>query len=123
MIRHGYVPSAIRNCVLQPLLKSGKDPCESDSYRPIALAPNLSKVFEWCILIVYDNAFFTSPLQFGFKKGYSAACTGLIKNVVSHYVFRESRVFVIWTQAKLEERLLYCFLHWSHQECCLSLCF
>ena len=30
MIRHGYVPSAIRNCVLQPLLKPGKDPCKSD---------------------------------------------------------------------------------------------
>ena len=79
MIRHGYVPSAIRNCILQSLLKPGKDPCESDSYRPIALAPTLSKVFEWCILIVYNS-----------KKGYS---TGLIKNVVSHYVFRESRVF------------------------------
>ena len=94
MIRHGYVSSAIRNCVLQPLLKPGKDACESDSYRPIALAPTLSKVFEWCILIVCNSAFFTSPLQFGFKNGYSTAfCTGLIKNVISHYVFRESRVF------------------------------
>ena len=89
MIRHGYVPSAIRNCILQSLLKPGKDPCESDSYRPIALAPTLSKVFEWCILIVYNS-----------KKGYS---TGFIKNVVSHYVFRESRVFgcFFWTLAKL----------------------
>ena len=103
MIRHGYVPSAIRNCVLQPLLKPGKDPCESDSYRPIALAPTLSKVFEWCILIVYNSAFFTSPLQFGFKKGYSTAfCTGLIKNVVSHYVLgNQGRLVVFWMLVKL----------------------
>ena len=92
-IRHGYVPSAIRNCVLQPLLKPGKDPCKSDSYRPIAFAPTLSKVFEWCILIIY-SAFFTPPLQFGFKKSYSTTiCSGLIKNVISYYVFRGSRVF------------------------------
>ena len=71
----------------------GKDPY---SYRPIALAPTLSKVFERCILIIYNSAFFTSPLQFGFKKGYSTTlCSGLIKkfNVISHYVFRGSRVF------------------------------
>ena len=47
MIRHGYVLSAIRNCILQPLLKPGKDLCKSNSYRSIALAPTLSKVFEW----------------------------------------------------------------------------
>ena len=81
MIKHGYVPSAIRNCILQPLLKPGKDPCKSDSYRPIALAPTLRKVLQWCILITYNSAFFTSPLQ-----------SGLIKNVISH-VFRGSRVF------------------------------
>ena len=92
MIRHGYVSSALRNCVLQPLLKPGKDPCKSDSYRPIVLAPTLSKVFEWCILIICNSAFFTSTLQFGFKKGYSI--TSLIKNVISHYVLQ--RIESVW---------------------------
>ena len=94
LIRHGYVPSAIINCILQPLLKPAKDPCKSDSYRPIALAPTLSKVFERCILIIFKSAFFTSPLQFGFKKGYSTnLCSGLIKKVISQCVYRGSRVF------------------------------
>ena len=94
MIRHGYVPSVLRNCVLQPLLKPGKDPCKSDNYRPIALAPTLSKMFERCILIMYNSAFFTFPLQFGFKKGCSTTlCSGLIKNVISRYVYRGLRVF------------------------------
>ena len=103
MIRHGCVPSAIRNCVLQPLLKPGKDPCKCNSYRLIALAPTLSKVFERCILNIYNSAFFTSPLQFGFKKGYSTTlCSGLIKNVISHYVLGDRGCLVaFWTLVKL----------------------
>ena len=37
----------LRNYTLIPIPKSGKDPSQSDNYRPIALAPNLSKVLEW----------------------------------------------------------------------------
>ena len=46
IIRHGYMPQLLRNCILIPIPKSGKDPSQSDNYRPIALAPNLSKVLE-----------------------------------------------------------------------------
>ena len=38
ILRHGHIPESFRDCVLQPILKPGKDPCNSDSYRPIALA-------------------------------------------------------------------------------------
>ena len=55
MLRHGNVPKSLRDCVLQPIIKTGKDPSDSDSYRPIALAPTLSKVFEWCILIDHKS--------------------------------------------------------------------
>ena len=61
--------------------KPGKDPTCSDNYRPIALAPTLSNILEWCILLIYGDSFSTSPLQFGFKPGMSAdMSTGLIKN-------------------------------------------
>ena len=80
IIRHGYVPNVLRDCILQLIPKPGKDPTCSDNYRPIALAPTLSKVLEWCILLTYESSFSTSPLQFGFKPGMSAdMCTGLIK--------------------------------------------
>lgn len=40
------------------------------------------------------NFFFTSDLQFGFKKGFSTTlCTGLLKNTISRYVHRGSSVF------------------------------
>ena len=43
MLEHGYVPESLRDCVLQPILKPGKDPSVSDNCHPIALAPTLSK--------------------------------------------------------------------------------
>jgi len=94
VVRHGYVPKLLRDCILQLIPKPGKDPTCSDNYRPIALAPTLSKVLEWCILFQYGDSFSTSPLQFGFKPGLSAdMCTGLIKNVISRYCFNGSNVF------------------------------
>ena len=41
VLRHGYMPSAVRNYILLPIPKPHKDPTVSDSYRPIALAPIL----------------------------------------------------------------------------------
>ena len=94
MLRHGYVPKSVRDCVLRPIVKPGKDPSDSDSYRPIALAPTLSKIFEWCILIDHRSAFVTSALQFGFKQGLSTQlCTGLIKNVIARYNINDSPVY------------------------------
>ena len=86
------IPSNIRDCILQLIPKPGKDPSSSDNYRPIALAPTLSKILEWCILIAYHSAFSTSALQFGFKPGHSAdLCTGLVQNVIAKYCFSGSK--------------------------------
>ena len=94
MLQHGYVPKSLRDCVLQPILKPGKDPSDSDNYRPIALAPTLSKIFEWSILIDNRSVFATSTLQFGFKQGFSTQlCTGLIKNVIARYNSNDSHVY------------------------------
>ena len=94
MLRHGYVPSSLRDCILQPIPKTGKDPSNSDNYRPIALAPTLSKVLELCLLNEYRSAFATSALQFGFKQGFPTDLyTGLIKNVISRYCNNGSTVY------------------------------
>jgi len=82
VLRHGYMPSALRNCVLVPIPKPHKDPSVSDSYRPIALAPNLSKVLEKCILFRYRSCFITSDLQFGFERGFSTELCSGFKNAI-----------------------------------------
>ena len=94
MIRHGVVPASLRDCILVPIPKPGKDPSNSDNYRSIALAPTLSKVFEWCLLFEFQSCFVTSPLQFGFKPGSSSdLCTGLLKNVIHKYLNNDTHVF------------------------------
>ena len=94
------MPSALRNCTLVPIPKPHKDPSLSDSYRPIALAPNLSKVLESCILMQYHHCFVTFNLQFGFKQGFSTSlCTSVLKNVVSKYIHRGSRVYSCFLDA------------------------
>ena len=66
----------------------------SDNYRPIALAPNLSKVLEKCILLKYPTCFKTSDMQFGFKSGFSTElCTGVVKSVITRYLHNETNVF------------------------------
>ena len=93
VVRHGYVPKLLKDCILLLIPKPGKDLTCSDNYRPSALAPTLSKVLEWCILLRYGDSFSTSPLQFRFKPGLSAdMCTGLIENVISRYCFNGSNV-------------------------------
>ena len=83
---HGYMPESLRDCTLVPIPKPFKDPTLSE---PIALAPNLSKVLDRCLLSQFGYCFITSDLQFGFKPGFSTdVCTGVLKNVVSKYLHR-----------------------------------
>ena len=94
LVRHAYLPADLRNCTLKPIPKPHKDPTSSENYRPIALAPILSKILEWCILLEFSDSFATSSLQFGFKSSMSTTlCTGMVKNVVAHYMSRGSPVF------------------------------
>ena len=94
IVRHGHLPSRIKDCVLVPVPKSSKDPSNVDAYRPIALASTLSKVLEWCLLIKYGDCLHLCDLQFGFLPGLSTTlCTGTIKSVISHFLQRRSTVF------------------------------
>ena len=75
ILHHGYMPKALHDCLLILIPKPNKDPSLSDSYRPIALAPNLSKVLQSCILIQYQNCPTISDLQFGSSEVTARACT------------------------------------------------
>ncbi len=71
VLRHGFMPAAFRDAIIQPIPKGSKDPSMSANYRGIALASSLSKVLEWSILLTWNDYFCTSELQFGFKSGFS----------------------------------------------------
>ena len=91
--RHCYLPKSLRDCVIVPVPKSGKDPSCSENYRPITLASTLSKVVEHIILQKYGYLLSSNKLQFGFKSGSSTTqCTALMKMVISRYLNRDSKV-------------------------------
>ena len=100
ILRHGYMPEQLRNCILVPIPKANKDPANSDSYHPISLASALSKALEWCILLLFPEYFTTSGLQFGFRERMSTTlCTGTVKNVISRYMHEGSSVFACFLDA------------------------
>ena len=94
VLRHGFMPAALRDATIQPIPKGSKDPSVSSNYRGIALASSLSKVLEWSILLSWSQFISTSELQFGFKSGFSTTlCTGIMKAVINRYLNRESKVY------------------------------
>ena len=93
ILRHGYMPKCLRDCVLIPIPKSGRLASSSENYRPIALASSLSKLLEHLILSKYSSFLYSHSLQFGFKSGFSTTfCTGLVKNVISKFIRNGSSV-------------------------------
>ena len=94
IVHYSFMPESLCHCIMVPIPKGQKNPSMSENYRPIALAPTLSKVLEWCILTQYSSSLMTCRLQFEFRQGLSATITtGLIKNVTTRYLHRGSNVF------------------------------
>ena len=77
LIRHGYIAKCLSDSIIQPIPKGLKDPAKSTNYHGIALASCLSKILELCILMSFPDAFSTSDLQFGYKKGFSTDLWGV----------------------------------------------
>ena len=100
ILRHSFMPTLLRVCILVPIPNGDKDRTKSDKYRGIALAPTLSKLLEWSLLLKYPSEFSTSELQFGFKTGMSTNNgTGLLKSFISRYMNAKSNVFACFLDA------------------------
>ena len=103
-IMHSFVPSKMTDVLLIPILKGGqKDPAESKNFRPIAIAPSSSKIFEVVLLnrLEDSNALRTSDTQFGFKKHNSTeTCLFAMKEVINYYRRLNSNVFACFIDAK-----------------------
>ena len=80
---HGTVTLQILCCAFLPLFKGGlKNPDVFDSYRAIAGASQLLKLFEYVIIMVWGDRLRSESMQFGFKKGLSTTeCTWLVHEV------------------------------------------
>ena len=82
------------SCTFIPLFKGGlKNPEHFDSYRGIAGASQLLKLFEYVILSIWGDILTTDTLQFGFKSGVSTTqCTWLVNEVTTYFMRRGTAV-------------------------------
>ena len=89
---HGSITLSILSCSLMPLLKSSrKDPAQFDSYRAVAGASQLLKLFEYVILILWGHHLDSDTLQFGFKPATGTdQCSWLLLSVAEHFLHRGS---------------------------------
>ena len=75
--RRSRLPKAWKHAIVIPILKSGKDPHRTSSYRPISLTSTLSKLMERLVtnrLMWYLEKFnLLSNTQCGFRRGRSTA--------------------------------------------------
>lgn len=82
----GCFPNRLKLTIVKPLFKKG-DPSEIKNYRPIALIPVLSKIFEKAmynkINNFFDKANIIHPNQYGFRKDTSTsdACLTLVRHI------------------------------------------
>ena len=71
----GSIPRNLKQSIIIPLLKPGKDPLEPNSYRPVALTSCLSKIMERMVnnrLVFYIESNNILPnIQCGFRKNRS----------------------------------------------------
>ena len=75
-INIGYFPNIWKLADVKPICKPNKPPSSCDSYRPIALLSNVSKVFEAFLLQqlnlkIEESDNILKPFQMGFRSSYS----------------------------------------------------
>ena len=89
---HGTITKSVLACAFIPLVKAGKDPALSGSYRAIAGSSLLLKLFERCILLIWEDQLHSDQLQFGFKQRCSTCqATWLVQEVLQHYLWQGSK--------------------------------
>ena len=67
----GFVPDAFGLGLVFPIPKNSNASCflKITDFRGITISPVISKIFEHCLIKIFDSALLSSHFQFGFKKG------------------------------------------------------
>ena len=109
---HGTVPLNILVCSFMPLLKAGKSPVKFDSYRAVAGASQLLKLFEYVILDVWGDCLNSDTVQFGFKTGTGTdQCSWLLLTTAEYFVQRGSTTLCcLLDVSKGFDRVKFCTL-------------
>jgi hypothetical protein len=72
-LQHSKIPQIWKNSIIIPLLKPGKDPAESKSYRPVSLLCPAAKILERLILPELTEHLPIPNFPHGFRKNHSTS--------------------------------------------------
>jgi exonuclease III len=92
-----HLPDSFGASYIVPIPKCDgrKKSLHVDDFRGISISPVISKLFELCVLDLYDDYFDTSDYQFGFKKNLgSSHIIFCVRSVIDHYVSNGSTINV-----------------------------
>ena len=119
-LTHGTVILQILSWAFLPLFKGGlKSPDKSDSYRAIAGASQLLKLFEYVILMMWGDQLTNDRMQFGFKSGvFTTQCTWLVNEVSNYFMKRGTAVAAcLLDNSKAFVDLMFSSLNFSRKDC------
>jgi hypothetical protein len=102
-ISHHFVPVSFSQVIFKPLIKDRtKSEADVSNYRPIAIVPILSKIFESCLVGFFSPYLYTHNNQMGFVEG--GGCDKAIfavRSVVNYFLKHDSlSSYVHLTQKK-----------------------
>ena len=96
MLVHGFVPESFGNNVIIPIVKNKSANCnDSTNYRPISIEPICTKLFEQCLILVFEPFLCFHSNQFGFVPG--GGCNKALfafRTTVEYFQNNNSRVYV-----------------------------
>ena len=99
--------------ILNQIIKDENgDVCDSKNYRAIALSSLLLKIFDHCILILFENEMKCDPLQYGFEKVSSTVqCTWTVMEATSYFLRQGSDVYsCLLDFSKAFDKVTFCQL-------------
>ena len=97
---HGHLPSAFMPVLISPIFKKGGSVSDIDSYRPIALANCISKLYEALLRDKIFNHLQTSFSQFGYKRKLGTdMCLYTFKEIIDCYNRRDSNIYCCFLDA------------------------
>ena len=92
---HGHASPILMVSTLLPMIKDKLgDTCSSSNYRSIALTSLLLKIFDWILLLLFDEELKIDELQFGFQRNTSTTmCTWVAVETIDYFLRNGSDVF------------------------------
>ena len=96
---HGTVTLSILSCAFLPLYKGGhKKPDQLTSYRAIAGASQLLKLWDYVVLELWGGYLSTDSMKMS-----TTHCSWLVTEVCGHFLRRRSSVYVALMDCRLRE--------------------